>query len=89
SSMFEDLVKEENGKDSLTQLLNRRFIPTIMRREISIALHLRKPFALAMLDIDYFKQINDRYGHNTGDNTLKNVSAMIYEHIRSSDYVFR
>ncbi|MCV5360174.1 GGDEF domain-containing protein, partial [Escherichia coli] len=45
--------------------------------------------ALAMLDIDYFKQINDRYGHNTGDNTLKNVSAMIYEHIRSSDYVFR
>lgn len=89
SSMFEDLVKEENGKDSLTQLLNRRFIPTIMRREISIALHSRKPFALAMLDIDYFKQINDRYGHNTGDNTLKNVSAMIYEHIRSSDYVFR
>ncbi|OUF57472.1 hypothetical protein AZZ87_004981 [Escherichia coli] len=47
--MFEDLVKEENGKDSLTQLLNRRFIPTIMRREISIALHSRKPFALVLI----------------------------------------
>ena len=60
-----------------------------MRREISLALHSRKPFTLAMLDIDYFKQINDRYGHNTGDMTLKNVAAVIYEHIRSSDYVFR
>ncbi|TKV05812.1 diguanylate cyclase [Citrobacter sp. wls619] len=89
ASMFEALVKQENGKDSLTQLLNRRFIPTIMRREISLALHSRKPFTLAMLDIDYFKQINDRYGHNTGDMTLKNVAAVIYEHIRSSDYVFR
>lgn len=89
SSMFEALVKQENGKDSLTQLLNRRFIPTIMRREISLALHSRKPFTLAMLDIDYFKQINDRFGHITGDLTLKSVAAVIYEHIRSSDYVFR
>ena len=89
ASMFEALVKQENGKDSLTQLLNRRFIPTIMRREISLALHSRRPFTLAMLDIDYFKQINDSYGHNTGDMTLKNVAAVIYEHIRSSDYVFR
>lgn len=89
ASMFEALVKQENGKDSLTQLLNRRFIPTIMRREISLALHARKPFTLAMLDIDYFKQINDSYGHNTGDMALKSVAAVIYEHIRSSDYVFR
>ena len=89
ASMFEALVKQENGKDSLTQLLNRRFIPTIMRREISLALHARKPFSLAMLDIDYFKQINDNFGHNIGDLTLKNVAAVIYEHIRSSDYVFR
>lgn len=42
-----------------------------------------------MLDIDYFKQINDSYGHNTGDMALKSVAAVIYEHIRSSDYVFR
>lgn len=89
ASMFDALVKQENGKDSLTQLLNRRFIPTIMRREISLALHSRKPFTLAMLDIDFFKQINDSYGHNTGDMTLKSVSAVIYEYIRSSDYVFR
>lgn len=89
ASIFDELVKQENGKDSLTQLLNRRFIPTIMRREIALALHSRKPFTLAMLDIDFFKKINDRYGHNVGDMTLKNVAAGIYENIRNSDYVFR
>lgn len=89
ASMFETLIKLENGKDSLTQLLNRRFIPTIMRREISLALNSRKPFVLAMLDIDYFKTINDRYGHDTGDVTLKAIAATIYDHFRSSDYVFR
>lgn len=46
-------------------------------------------FSLAMLDIDYFKQINDNFGHNIGDLTLKNVAAVIYDHIRSSDYMFR
>lgn len=89
ASMFDALVKLENGKDPLTQLMNRRFIPTIMRREISLALNARKPFVLAMLDIDYFKKINDRFGHNAGDVTLKTVADTIYDHFRSSDYVFR
>ena len=87
--MFDALVKQENGKDSLTQLLNRRFIPTIMRREISLALHARKPFTRRCWISTTLKQINDNYGHNTGDMTLKNVAAVIYDHIRSSDYVFR
>lgn len=88
-AMFDTLVELENGKDSLTQLLNRRFIPTIMRREISLALNVRKPFTLAMLDIDYFKKINDSLGHNAGDITLKSVATAILEHFRRSDYVFR
>ncbi|UXY09423.1 diguanylate cyclase [Kosakonia sp. ML.JS2a] len=89
TSMFDALVELENGKDPLTQLLNRRFIPTIMRREISLALNVRKPFILAMLDIDHFKKINDSYGHSAGDITLKTVATVIYDHFRSSDYVFR
>ncbi len=89
AALFDALVELENGKDPLTQLLNRRFIPTIMRREISLALHVRKPFIVAMLDIDYFKKINDNYGHNAGDTTLKTVAAVIFDHFRSSDYVFR
>lgn len=88
-AMFDAQVELENGKDPLTQLFNRRFIPTIMRREISLALNVRKPFVLAMLDIDYFKKINDSFGHSAGDMTLKSVAAVIFDHFRSSDYVFR
>ncbi len=88
-AMFDALVGLENGKDPLTQLLNRRFIPTIMRREISLALNARKPFVVAMLDLDHFKKINDNYGHCAGDAALKAVAAVIYDHFRSSDYVFR
>lgn len=89
AAMFDALVELENGKDPLTQLFNRRFIPTIMRREISLALSVRKPFVLAMIDIDYFKKINDSFGHNAGDITLKSVATVIFDHFRSSDYVFR
>lgn len=89
ASLFDELVKFENGKDPLTDLLNRRFIPTIMRREIALALDHNKTFTVAMLDVDLFKRVNDQHGHEAGDFTLKTIAAMIYDHVRSSDYVFR
>ncbi|TKI08174.1 diguanylate cyclase [Martelella alba] len=89
SSLFDELAKFENGKDPLTNLLNRRFIPTILRREIALSMRNKSPFVIAMLDIDYFKRINDQYGHDTGDQALKSIAAMLYESVRSSDYVFR
>ncbi|RPH26889.1 diguanylate cyclase [Buttiauxella warmboldiae] len=89
SSIFEEIVKSENGKDPLTRLLTRRFIPTIMRREIALSIGSGKSFTIALLDIDYFKQINDSYGHSVGDNTLKSIAVWLHEHVRSSDYVFR
>ncbi|WP_151994866.1 diguanylate cyclase [Buttiauxella massiliensis] len=89
SSIFEEIVKSENGKDPMTKLLTRRFIPTIMRREIGLSISSGKPFTIALLDIDYFKKINDNYGHAVGDNTLKNIAVWLHEYVRSSDYVFR
>ncbi|MGB3254585.1 diguanylate cyclase [Buttiauxella gaviniae] len=89
SSIFEEIVKSENGKDPMTKLLTRRFIPTIMGREIGLSIRSGKPFTIALLDIDYFKKINDNYGHAVGDNTLKNIATWLHEYVRSSDYVFR
>ncbi|NDL62471.1 diguanylate cyclase [Acerihabitans arboris] len=89
AGLFDELAKFENGKDPLTNLLNRRFIPTILRREIALAMRSGTPFVMAMLDIDYFKSINDRFGHDAGDAALKDIAAILHESVRSSDYVFR
>lgn len=88
-SLFDEVQKLENGKDTLTLLLNRRFLPTILRHEISLAMHSNSPLSIAMIDIDHFKTVNDTYGHAAGDNILKKIAEVLYESTRNSDYVFR
>jgi diguanylate cyclase (GGDEF)-like protein len=75
--------------DSLTGMLSRRLIPTIMKKELELAYLLHKPFILAMVDIDDFKQINDNYGHLIGDCVLKGFSEFLRDKLRKSDYIFR
>jgi diguanylate cyclase (GGDEF)-like protein len=77
--------------DALTSLYNRRAIlfdlNSIM--EHSKVLHVHVPVAFLMIDIDFFKQINDKYGHDTGDDVLKAVSKTLLECIDSEDLVAR
>ncbi len=63
--------------DSLTQLGNRRLFDESLKREWDRAARLHKPLALLMLDIDWFKKYNDRYGHPAGDAALREVAACI------------
>jgi two-component system cell cycle response regulator len=75
--------------DDLTQIWNR---PAIMRRlseELARSDRLKVPFAMLMLDVDHFKQINDSYGHLAGDAVLKEVAARIESTCRSYDLVGR
>jgi len=88
-SMFEKIMELESGRDDLTQLLNRRFLPTILRREISLAERSRRPFAVVLVDLDHFKSINDEYGHAAGDLALQAVAAVLLRNLRVSDYAFR
>ncbi|GKV80686.1 diguanylate cyclase [Pectobacterium versatile] len=88
-SLFDEVQKLESGKDTLTLLLNRRFLPTILRHEISLAMHSSTSLSIAMIDIDHFKSVNDTYGHAAGDNILKRIAEILYESTRNSDYVFR
>ncbi|MEE3662505.1 diguanylate cyclase [Brenneria sp. g21c3] len=88
-SLFDEVQKLESGKDTLTLLLNRRFLPTILRHETSLAMRKSAPLTIAMIDIDHFKAINDTYGHTVGDTVLKKTAELFYENTRSSDYIFR
>ena len=77
------------GRDSLTRLLNRKFLSVVLNREIDIARHSEHCFALLMVDIDHFKSINDTHGHDAGDNVLQQVASILDRSTRGGDYVFR
>lgn len=76
--------------DPLTNLYNRRYFNIIYEKELKRAKRTKSYITFMMLDIDYFKQYNDTYGHLEGDNALKSVASALKETLkRPSDYVFR
>ncbi|MGA1933750.1 diguanylate cyclase [Arcobacter sp. YIC-464] len=83
-------LKELSSTDPLTKLYNRRFFEKIFEEKLSSLNRNKKSFALALLDIDFFKDYNDGFGHLEGDIALKEISLLLYESMkRTSDYVFR
>jgi diguanylate cyclase len=89
NDMFQGVAAIENGRDPLTKALNRRFLPSILSREITMAATSGKPFSILMIDVDHFKQVNDRWGHPAGDAVLSQVADVILDTCRLSDFVFR
>ncbi|WP_238121079.1 MULTISPECIES: GGDEF domain-containing protein [unclassified Xanthobacter] len=89
SDLFQAAIGAEGGRDPLTQALNRRFLPTILGREISLADQGDLPLTVVMVDVDHFKQVNDRWGHSTGDLVLQQVAGVIMDTVRFNDFVFR
>jgi len=75
--------------DPLTGLHNRRSIFELGRIEFARARRMDHPFSCLMLDLDHFKRINDRYGHQIGDQTLQGFAARCLESVREGDLVGR
>ncbi len=78
-----------SGNDALTQLLNRRYLNTIVSREINFSRKNNSPLTLLAIDADHFKSINDRYGHAAGDDALQFLADVILQYAKGSDYAFR
>ena len=77
------------GIDMLTGMLNRRRWAEQAERELRRARHMHGPLSVLLLDVDNFKQINDRYGHGTGDEVLKAVASVCSNTLRPGDSVAR
>lgn len=82
-------MEELAGRDSLTNLLNRRAIVERARGSLSHARRAAEPYAVALVDIDHFKAINDTHGHAAGDRVLATVAAEIAATVRAADDVSR
>lgn len=81
--------REKLMLDSLTGAHSRHAYDETLAQEVSRFKRYGDGFALAVLDIDHFKRVNDSYGHAAGDKALKLVASLIIEQIRDPDYLFR
>ena len=82
-------LKHENVKDPLTNAHNRRFFEESLAREFDSTAKHGWPLSVVFVDIDKFKQINDGYGHQTGDAILQTVAQLLRETLRETDIVAR
>jgi diguanylate cyclase (GGDEF)-like protein len=75
--------------DPLTGVLNHRGLHALLRRERERAIRTRQPLSVLLIDIDRFKQVNDKHGHQTGDTLLRQIAASLVRAVRAVDDVGR
>lgn len=87
-NMMRDLnraLEETSSRDPLTGLLNRRALMETIKQEVQRAARTGDSFVVAMLDVDHFKAVNDRFGHETGDRALVELAGVLVESLREYD----
>lgn len=84
-----DAIRRQVVTDHLTGLYNRRHFTTRAREETERSLRYQQPLSLLMIDIDHFKNFNDRYGHATGDRVLQAVAGVLKRALRNVDLCAR
>ena len=82
---WNEIIDSVAGKDHLTGLPNRRAYERLISLEIERAKRSDQPLSLAILDIDDFKQVNDKYGHLTGDLVLQELAKIMKDRLRKID----
>jgi len=82
-------VEYVSNTDPLTSIANRKKFEEELNKEIARANRYRHPLSMAIFDLDYFKNINDTYGHKTGDLVLQKLCKLVSNHIRQVDFLAR
>jgi diguanylate cyclase (GGDEF)-like protein len=84
-----DALRQQAIRDGLTGLFNRRYLDETLDREFARARRGGQPLGLLMMDVDHFKQFNDRHGHEAGDIVLQALGAILRRHVRAEDIACR
>ena len=82
-------LSHQASSDPLTGLLNRRGFETQLSYALALARRSGRPLSVIALDVDHFKRVNDKHGHEVGDNVLRSLGGQLKERLRSSDVVAR
>ncbi len=86
---YMDILREQSLKDQLTGLYNRRFLEETIDKLSAQIKRRGSTLGILMIDVDYFKQVNDTYGHDMGDKVLREVANILVKSVREADMVIR
>ena len=83
------LIEKMSVTDELMQIYNRRYFQTSLDEEIQRAKRYKRPLSIVLIDIDYFKKVNDVYGHQIGDEVLIGLASILKKNVRKTDIIAR
>jgi len=84
-----EALRTQSVRDALTGLYNRRYLEEVLEREVRRASRSAQSLGILMIDLDYFKNFNDTYGHDAGDAVLRETGQFLARGVRAEDFVCR
>jgi diguanylate cyclase (GGDEF)-like protein/PAS domain S-box-containing protein len=84
-----ETLRNQSIRDGLTGLYNRRYLEEMLERELQLSGRSKAPIGVIMIDIDFFKRLNDSFGHEAGDMVLRRLGELLRTKVRASDHACR
>ena len=89
SQILMEKLKDTSLRDGMTGLYNRRFLEEVIDKIMHQAKRIKETYSVLMLDVDFFKMVNDTYGHDVGDRVIVEIGKVLKDNIRDSDLAIR